>query len=285
MTIVLGTQFYAGPPDAMRRQQQALDAVKALSGVEAVNMQWVDEICERPGIETVSTLKQDSQTVTGVNGRRKPIVPELLDTLAEVAAERTCRYFALFNADIVVTQAAIDVIQAGQRQTYTFSRMDVDEAGRELSIVTAGLDLFAFDVNWWRAHRGRFRPYIFGERCFDNVFAAIMMCHSDGLIRNRNGEIRHEAHAFHRQGAFDEHNVYLATLDAPYFSLWVAYREHLTAARAREASEAEELETRRSVFVFRPSLPARIWHAGRCLKARWRFRRRRARRARQSGSQ
>jgi hypothetical protein len=278
MTIVLGTQFYEGQGGAMRRQQQALDAVVRLAGVEPLNVQWHDQAYDRAGIETIAALRQDSLTVTGLKGRRKPVLPELFDVLAAVAAARNHRYFGFFNADIAVTQAAVDTILRSRKQAYAFSRLDIDECGRDLSIATAGLDLFAFDADWWAENRRRFRPYILGERCFDNVFAAILMCHGDGLILNRHGEIRHEAHPSTWHGAFDEHNVYLATLDAPYFTLWVTYWERLMSARARVASEAEELALQQDVFVLRRSIPSRIWHAGRCVKARWRLQRQRRRR-------
>jgi hypothetical protein len=282
LTIVLGTQFYEGPLGAMRRQQRALDALTALAGVEPLNIQWHDERYRRPGVETVAALKQDSRTLTGFKGGRKPILTELFDVLAAEAEARNRQYFGFFNADIIVTQAAVDTIRAGRKEAYAFSRMDVDESGHELSIATAGLDLFAFDATWWRENRRRFRPYILGERCFDNVFAAIMLCHGDGVILNRRGEIRHDAHPSSWQGPFDEYNVYLATLDAPYFTLWVAYWERLMAARARLASEAEEIAIQRDVFVLQRSIPSRVWHAGRCMKARWRLERQRRRRIRES---
>jgi hypothetical protein len=276
MTIPLGSQFYLGPTPAMQRQQQALAAVGRLSCVEPVNVQWVDGALDVGGLETIAVLKQDSRTVTRSPGRRKPILREVLDALAAVAEERNHRYFGFFNADIEVTQAAVDTIQEEQRQSYAFSRMDFDERG-DREIMTTGLDLFAFDVGWWRANRHRFRRYILGERCFDNVFAAIMMCHGNVLILNRRGEIRHEVHPTGPFGVFDEYNWYLATLDALYFSVWVNYWEHLTQARARGGSKAEELEIQRSMFVLQPSILTRARHAGRCLKAHWRFHRRRAR--------
>ena len=277
-TVLLGTQFYRGPADAMRRQQQAAEALVALRDVAAVNLQWRpgagDDVCECPGVETLAVLTQEARRVSGLPGRCKPIVPEMLDALADAAAARGIRYFALFNGDIAVTERAIDRILSDGRQTYAFSRMNLDERGRTIGLTLQGIDMLAYDVEWWRANRARFRPYILGEPCFDVVFTAIMMCHGDGIICNRDGEIRHEDHANHPFGPHADYNHYLAALDAPYFSLWVKYWYALVRARERGASEAEEQALLRTSFVWRPTVAAALWHAGRCARARWRYRRR-----------
>jgi hypothetical protein len=276
--IVLGTQFYRGAPDAMRRQQQALDALVALEDVAALNLQWQpgagDDVCERPGVETLRVLTQDAPGVSGLRGPLKPIVPEMLDALADTADARGIRYFALFNSDIAVSERAVDRVVSGGKETYAFSRMNVDERGRPIGLTLQGIDMLACDVNWWRANRTRFRPYILGEPCFDVVFTAIMMCHGDGTIANRDGDIRHEDHPNHPFGAHADYNHYLAALDAPYFSLWVKYWYALVRARERGASAEEEETLRRETFVWRPTAASALWHAGRCARARWRYRRR-----------
>src|SRR5881409_3742644 len=120
----------------MRRQQAAIDAVTSLAGVTPINLQRRDEVCERAEMETVAVLRHDSRSVLGLPVRRKPIVRELFDALADVAAARGCRSFAFYNADIVISQAAVDTIAHGGKQTYAFSRMDVDaESRRDLGLV------------------------------------------------------------------------------------------------------------------------------------------------------
>ncbi|OLB60654.1 MAG: hypothetical protein AUI11_13140 [Acidobacteria bacterium 13_2_20CM_2_66_4] len=276
--VLLGTQFYRGAADAMRRQQQAADALVSLRGAAPVNLQWRpgagEDVCERPGVETLAVLTEDARRVSGLPGRCKPIVPEMLDALADAAATRGLRYFALFNGDIVVTERAIDRILSGGKQTYAFSRMNLDESGRSIGLTLQGIDMLAYDAAWWRRNRARFRPYILGEPCFDVVFTAVMMCHGDGIICNRDGEIRHEDHPNHPFGAHADYNHYLAALDAPYFSLWVKYWDALVRARKRGASEAEERALLRESFVWQPTVAAALWHAGRCARARWRYRRR-----------
>jgi hypothetical protein len=274
VAIVVGSNFFAGDPSAMRRQQAAAEAAAALSGVVAVNVQWTDEICPRKEMETIAVLRHDSRTVTGRPLRRKPLMPELFDALAGVAAARGCRYFAFYNADIVITQAAIDAIAGGGRQAYAFSRMDFEAGtGRDLGLMPNGLDLFAFEVDWWRAERRRFRDYVLGEWFYDPVFAALMLRYGNGLVLNRRGEIRHEAHDHQPpSGPAAEYNGYLAALDSPYFSMWAGYRGLLDELRARGAGEAEELALQREAFARPMTLTGAIYHAGRCAKAFLRYR-------------
>src|SRR5262245_46973399 len=162
----------------MRRQQQAAGALTALRGVTPVNVQWTDEAFTQPGVETLAVLRQDASSVTGRPARRKPILPELFDALAAAAAARGVEYFGFANADILISQAAIDVVVGERRQAYAFSRMDFDAAtGRNLDLVPDGLDFFVFTVAWWRRERRRFRPYILGHWFYDGVFGALIACH------------------------------------------------------------------------------------------------------------
>jgi hypothetical protein len=174
------------------------------------------------------------------------------------------------NADIMVTQAAIDLIQRLGQETYSFSRVDVDrETGEKLEPTLSGVDAMAVDVRWWRAHRHRFRPYIIGEMCWDCVYVAIAMCHSGGLIASA-GEILHERHPLETTaGPFADFNGYLAALDSSYFSIWCQYYERLKELRARGAGEVEERALARRMFVPRPpSALAAAWQLGRNVKAR-----------------
>lgn len=222
-------------------------------------------------------LREDSCSVTGVTGRVKPITTDAFDALAAIAAREGHRHFLFINSDIAVTPAAVALVAREGREVYAFGRMEVDAEGRERGVLTTGVDGFAFDVGWWRAHRRRFRPYIVGEAIWDNVYTAIMMCHGDGLIANRHGEVRHDAHepAWGRT-LFADYNGLLSALDARYFALWAQYHARLVGARARGASEAEEQAMARDVFVWRRSAAAAAVQAGRSVKARLRFRRQRA---------
>jgi hypothetical protein len=278
MSIIVGTQFYAGGPDAMRRQANAAAALVALRGAHPVNVQWRVDPYEFRDIHTAAVLERDSLSIAAREPRR-PFLVDIFDALAAEAAARGCQYFLFVNSDIIVTQAAVDAIQRVQKQTCAFGRMDFDAStGRDAVVLTSGIDGFAFAVEWWRDQRTRFRPYILGAWLYDCVFTAIMMTFGNGTILNRDGEIRHEIHE-HTPTATSPSQIYngfLAALDAREFSLWVTFHAHLEQLRARGASEAEERALAEADFVWRPSAVDAIWHAGRCARARWRYARTRA---------
>jgi hypothetical protein len=272
--LLLGTQFYSGSEDANRRQANSARSMIALDGVELVNVQWRDEAVDCNGFETLRVLALDQRGTAHAPGPRKPVISEVFDALATEAARRGCRYFAFVNNDITVLPAAVDAVVQSGRETYVFSRMDFHrDTGQDAGIVIGGLDLFAMDVRWWSRHRARFRPYILGEWFYDCVFAAILMTYGDGLVFNRHGEIRHEIHKTNPQmtGPSARFNGYLAALDSRLFSLWVDYYRHILDARARGASEAEELAFIKSDFVWRPSALQAAKHALRCVRSRWRY--------------
>ena len=129
--------------------------------------------------------------------------------------------------------------------------------------------MFAIDAGWWTRERRRFRPYIAGEACWDNVYAAIVCAHGRGDIVDHDPAIYHEQHdRAWGGGIFAHYNGYLAALDAEYFAQWtrfVARREAAADPAARDAVIAE---------VFGPpsrSPFARARHAARSARARWRY--------------
>ena len=278
MGIVLGTQFYRASADEIRRQDRPAQALVGLRHVVPVNLQWTDEVVERPGLRTIPVLRQDARLITRYKGRRKPIATEVFDALATIAREGGHRYFGFLNADIVVTQPVVDLILEAGKQTYTFSRTDLDEQGQPAGLMLYGMDLFVVDVNWWDAFRRRFRPYVLGERCFDNVYTAILMCHGDGLVVNRHGYLLHAQHSVGDRllNPYGQYNRFLASLDSRYFSMWVDYCERLVGLHRRDAPESEERALADDVFRWRPSVAAASWQAGRQVKARLQYWRQRA---------
>src|SRR5260370_1135103 len=193
--IAIGSSFYPAAGDADRRQQRAREALLALRNVRPINLQFTGDDYAPPGLRTLRVLTADSTTVTGATGGRKPIVTDMLDALAGVADEDGCRYIGYVNNDIEVTQDAIDRLEARGLDAYAFCRVDVDPGTRARPAVGLfGIDLFAADRAWWRRERGRFRPYIAGEACWDNVFAAIACSHGRAEIVHDAPAIFHERH-------------------------------------------------------------------------------------------
>lgn len=277
MTILIGTHFHDADEGGLRRQVRAMDALRLLNEVEVVDLQWEPLPDKRPWIRTVSDLRADSRSASGCDGRRKPIASDVMRALADVAEHRGHALFMYINSDIVVTPAAIALIRTNAKQAFAFSRLDVDpEGGRPLEPTLSGVDAFAFDVGWWRGHQHRFRPYILGEACWDTVYAAVAMCHADGLIAV-DGEIRHERHPTQwGQGGFADYNGYLAAIDSRYFSIWCQYYARLMELRARGATREEARALARETFVWRRSAAAAARQLGRNVKAHWLYGRRRA---------
>ena len=274
MSLLLGASAFAASEDAARRQAAALASWRALPGVSLANLQWPDEVFEVDGFATHPVLRLDSRAVTGRAGPRKPVVSEMLDALAEIAAREGRRWIGYANSDVHVTPAAVERVLADGRDGYAFSRMDFDaRTGEELGMTLAGVDALVVSVDWWRANRRRFRAYVAGEPVWDNVYTSILLSHSDAVLLNREPLIRHEAHAAApwRRSPFAEHTRLLAALDRPYFTLWARYHDRLLELRARGASEGEEMALQRAVFRHAPSPADRAVQAARALKARLRW--------------
>lgn len=272
--VLVGTHTFAGGAPAMRRQQEAAAALSALRRAETVNVQFARAPHEMPGLRTLPLLRRSSNSVTGRTGPEKPIVAECLDVLAAEASSRSIPYIGLANSDIIFTQPAVDWIADGGREAYLFSREDFDHETRTPSgMQLAGIDVVAFSTSWWLANRRRFRSYILGEICWDNVFGAIVMCHADAAIENRRPLVRHEIHPSVTTPSphFGEYTRLLTALDAPYFSLWCRYWDGLTRRREAGATEAEERAWARAVFTWPPPPAARVIQAARSVKARGRY--------------
>ncbi|HEU0053356.1 MAG TPA: hypothetical protein VFQ39_09275 [Longimicrobium sp.] len=275
MSLLLGVNAYAATGEAGRRQAEALATWRELRGVRLANLQWPGDVFEVDGFATYPVLREDSWGVAKRKvGARKPVMAELFDRLAEIASAEGCRWFGYANSDVQVTQAAVDRVVDGGREAYAFSRMDFDrDTGAEPGIETAGVDLVVVAVDWWRANRRRFRAYIAGEPVWDNVYTAILLAHSDGILLNREPLIRHERHpvAHGPSSPYAPYVWWLAALDRPYFSLWARYHHDLGELRARGASEDEEMALRREVFRADWTASERLLHLARVAKARVRY--------------
>lgn len=274
--MLIGLNLYEADAATMRRQTAACEALLALPTVEPLNLQFEDSVWQGDSrITTVPSLVRDSIQVTGAEGRRRPLSSDIFDLLASEALARGHQYFAYINSDIVVTPALVERVGQEPHDTYVVSRCDVDETGGARRMVTAGQDMFVVSAAWWQRERARFRPYIIGEACWDNVYTAIMMCHSNGIVLNREPLILHEQHPaiWRNEAPAARYNGFLAALDARYFSMWSQYWHRLDQLRTAEATAAEEMATAREVFVWRRSAPDALRQLVRNARAHRRFRR------------
>ncbi|MEO8078833.1 MAG: hypothetical protein ABI818_21095, partial [Acidobacteriota bacterium] len=231
--------------------------------------QFAREPHQVPGLRTLPLLTRTSNSVSGRSGPSKPIVSEILDVLAADASKQGIEYICFTNSDIVFTQQAVDWIVESGKEACLFSREDFDGVtGAALKVELAGVDVIAVATRWWIAQRRRFRGYIAGEPCWDNVYTAIVMCHADAAIDNRRGLVRHETHpAAWSNSPFAQYTRLLTALDAGYFSLWFRYWEGLVRLRAAGAGAEEETAWAREVFVWHPGPRARLVQRGRDVKA------------------
>lgn len=276
--MLIGLNAHPADAGARQRQEHAGRQLMHLGGVEAVNLQFRNgPATELAGIETLPVLVQDSIAFAGPGRRSKPITRELFEVLAGLASTRGHRYFAYINSDVIVRPEAIDAVKREARETLAICRHDVDSVDdlRDATPLLAGIDMFVFSVDWWQRHQRRFRPYIVGDACWDDVYTAVMMCHSDGVILNRDPLILHERHPTAWNGATPSarYNGFLAALDARYFDLWCTYFYRLEQARAAGASQEAEQRLREEIFVWRPSAAEAIKQSLRSVRARWRFNR------------
>ncbi len=255
-SLLLGTHAYPATGDAARRQSRALASLREVSHGSPINLQFRDrgQLVVADGCETLAVLEQDSRTVSGRNGPRKPIVSEMFTRLASLAVERGRHYFAFSNSDIVFTPDAVERIGLADRHAYVFARTETEpETGRDLAPLIYGADAFAVDARWWLDNQRRFRQYIVGESLWDNVYAAQLLCWADGILLNREPLVRHETHAIAwKDSPFVEYNGVLTALDRLYFSRWTLYTKRLETLRSKARGLADaELELRLQEEVFR----------------------------------
>lgn len=269
--LLIGTHTYAAEGDGLRRQAAGVASLVALRDAEAVNVQFAQGPHHVEGLRTLDALQRASTDIDR-RGPRKPIVSEIFDALAAEASVRGCEYICFTNADVIVSQRAVDWILAEGRDAYLLSREDFDGVtGAAPGMQLGGIDTVAIRADWWMRNRGRFRPYIVGETVWDNVYAAILMIHGNSVIENRRPFIRHEMHDAGRGSAFTEYTRLLSALDAFYFTRWCCYWWPLMKLREQGAAAEEEAALARSVFSRQKSAVESIIQAGRSAKARVRY--------------
>jgi hypothetical protein len=102
-----------------------------------------------------------------------------------------------------------------------------------------------------------------------------MMCHSDGVLLNRDPLILHERHAavWRNVTPAARYNGMLAALDARYFDLWSKYWHRLEGLRAAGSPRTAESRLARDHFVWKRSAPDAVRQFIRGARARRRYRR------------
>lgn len=268
--MVLGVNYHGGNSETLERQRLARESLLRLDGCTLLNLQLENDGTKSSfeGFKNDCVLRWDSVRITGRDGLRKPILNEALETLFRHASNSGARYFGFANADIQITQSAIDFVNQHNRQTYVFCRAELENPAAQFSrMMIYGADFFVFRTDWWSQHGWRVRPYIVGEPIWDNVVAAILMCHSDGFLCNREPLVLHLSHPpAWNKSPFAEFNGVIGALDAPYFSMWAHYVAGLEELRKNDASQEAEYALRNNVFRPALSIAAQCKQVARVLK-------------------
>jgi hypothetical protein len=250
--MILGTHVYPAKGAAGDRMRRALDSWTALPGVRLINLQFAGDPAPvtYPGFETHPVLRQDSRTVSGVDGPRKPIVSELLECLVERAVADGLPYAGFSNADIVVTPSAIERVARGTDEVVIFSRMGLDpETGAAVGEYVSGQDTLFVTPAAFRRLRPRLRPYVVGEMPWDIIYTSIFLTHARAALVNRGDDCRHVDHdIIWLDSPFAPHAWRLAYMDWTYFARWYRYSFPAVEMRRAGAPAAEEDELRDRVF-------------------------------------
>lgn len=247
--ILLGTSV-SGRAETAAREGPAQDSLASLTtegAAHCVNLAFHDDPPAASRLEQLHVLRLDARLVSRASGPRKPVVTEMLDVLACEAVRRGIGRIGLVNGDIVVTAGAIQRATDTPRPALGISRTDTG-GGEPESLLLHGVDMFTFDVDFWRRVRRRFRAYVLGEPVWDNVYAALVVCHGGELL-NRERLVLHQRHpAAFLDSPYARYVHLLAARDSSYFSLWCAYVARAEALRVRGGTREEEQALQREIF-------------------------------------
>jgi GT2 family glycosyltransferase/Flp pilus assembly protein TadD/glycosyltransferase involved in cell wall biosynthesis len=212
-----------------QRQDACIASISLLAseGIVPLNICYPDELQEPMGWKTAPVLKRSATSELKVEGKRKPFVTDLFDSAAQGAATEGSDWFIITNSDIILTGELIVELRHLQRkgmETIAISRNEVERVEADGRLVPGyleinGYDIFACRTDWWQANRHRFQSYIYGERAWDDAYAAIMACHSRFAMLYTDGLCFHFKHSTSWvSGRYSDHNMRLYTGPDKYYS-------------------------------------------------------------------
>jgi hypothetical protein len=231
-------------------QQLCINRITDLRTMDIVplNICFSDEVINHTGWTTAEVLSESARNlnipgkqeplandlfyaakadILNIQYKRKPFVNHLFNAAADWAKQHDINWFIISNSDILFTPALIDevrkLLQYGL-ETVAISRNDIDRIDHTKGLISSRLTLNGFDVfvcqtAWYNNNRDRFQPYIFGERAWDQAYAAIMACHSRFHIFYTNGLCYHFKHevGWQFKGPYSDYNMSIFnSVDKPY---------------------------------------------------------------------
>lgn len=255
--------------DAGQRQRQdtGIASITALvaKGIIPLNICYPDELLEPADWQTATMLERSANVELKIDGKRKPFVIDLFDIAAQWATAHGITWFAITNSDIVLTDALIAELrrlQADGIETVAISRNEVERVEGDGRLVPGYLEVNGYDIflcrsSWWQSNRHRFQPYIYGERAWDDAYAAIMACHSRFAMLYQDGLCFHFKHPTSWiSGPYSDYNMGLYTgIDKPYSDRYEAFIKEVLALTKAQLTPAKTAELVAKHFSPPPPVP------------------------------
>lgn len=146
--------------------------------------------------ETHRVLTRDAMTELNAE-KDHAFISDILDFGAGLG----CDVVGYINADILIDADAVNILRDG-RKAYAFMCHGIAEctyddflAGRVTRVPRGGVDLVAFETDWWQANRGLFPSDItIGEPYWDSYYCEVIrrLPASDGCYTTATWHREHE---------------------------------------------------------------------------------------------
>jgi len=207
-----------GDEGRRERQEECITSINAVANSDIIplNICFPGEELAPEGWSILPALTRSADMELGINGKRKPFVVDLFNAAAEWASRRRIEWFAISNSDIIFNTKLMDevyALTAGNCDCIAVSRTDISGPDRngaytQDKLEVEGYDIFFCRTDWWLSNKQLFKPYILGERAWDNAYAAIMACHGNLQILYSVGLCHHVKHTTNwLTGPYADYNV------------------------------------------------------------------------------
>ena len=230
--FLVGTHIYPAKGDDYQRLCSAFDTWRNLD-VPLINLAFADAPSRNePNFEEITCLTRDSNTATGCEGIRKPLMNDLFDGLYDAAKAKNCSYFVFSNADIQLTRSFYDLVSTSELDSIIFTRLDYNESPQsdDAKLFMRGQDTYAVRTEWWAENRQHFGPYIIGESLWDNVYTSKFARLGRSALSYSKDMCHHQRHdqKWNPESKFGRYNEILRLrYDYLDYNMWSLYAKKL----------------------------------------------------------